>query len=212
MDASFWQKKWETNDIGFHEADYNPGLTRHLDKLGLNKGNRVFVPLCGKTLDIRYLMEQGLKVVGAELSELAVKQLFESLGINPMVEDRLEGKSYTAQGIQIFVGDLFALTANDIGKVDAIYDRAALVALPGEIRQRYTQHLCMLTGNASQLLICFEYDQSQMDGPPFSVPPEEVKHHYSAVYQLQQLQNSPVKGGLKGRCDAMTQIWLLQPQ
>lgn len=209
MEHEFWHKKWRQNEIGFHEEQYNPGLVNHLAKLHLAPGSRILVPLCGKTLDIRYLMEQGYKVVGAELSELAVKQLFESLNITPMVEDRSCGKLYTAQGIQVFVGDLFTLQDQDLSQIDAIYDRAALVALPEDLRAKYTTHLRQITHHAPQLLICFDYDQSQMPGPPFSVNAEEVRHHYKAHYKLELVQQSEVKGGLKGRCPATTNIWAL---
>lgn len=211
MEASFWHNKWESNQIGFHEGATNPGLLRHFDKLGLPAGSRIFVPLCGKTLDIHWLLAQGFKVVGAELSELAVKQLFEELNILPMVEDAENGKIYTAQGIQIFVGDIFNLDSTRIGRVDGIYDRAALVALPAAMRTSYTAHLRALSSTAPQLLVTFDYDQAVMDGPPFSVDSNEVKSHYADYYSLTLVQNSQLDGGLKGWCPARVNIWTLLP-
>ncbi|WP_018982824.1 thiopurine S-methyltransferase [Salinimonas chungwhensis] len=210
MDAQFWHQKWKDNEIGFHEADYNPGLTRHFHGLGLPKGSRILVPLCGKTRDIHWLLTQGYKVVGAELSELAVKQLFEALDYSPAVEDTDLGKTYTAPGIQVFVGDIFSVTSHHTGRIDGIYDRAALVALPYEVRIRYAQHLMNLTQQAPQLLITFDYDQSQMDGPPFSVPAEEVKSLYRASYALDCVQDSNIDGGLKSVDSARINVWLLK--
>ena len=211
MEASFWHNKWESNQIGFHENTTNPGLLRHFDKLGLSGGSRIFVPLCGKTLDIHWLLARNFKVVGAELSEIAVKQLFEELNILPMVEDTGNGKVYTAQGIQVFVGDIFNLDSTRVGRIDGIYDRAALVALPEEIRGKYTAHLRALSDTAPQLLITFDYDPDTMDGPPFSVTKTEVESHYAAHYTLTQVQDSELEGGLKGWCPARVNIWTLIP-
>ena len=209
MEATFWHKKWETNEIGFHEKEYNPGLTRHFGGLNLPSGSRVFVPLCGKTRDIHWLLKEGFKVVGAELSELAVKQLFEELQTQPAVEDTADGKIYTAPGIQVFTGDIFQLTGNSIGRIDGIYDRAALVALPDPMRKKYTEHLRTITDTAPQLVITFTYDQAHMDGPPFSVPAAEIETFYAPFYQLKQVQDSEVKGGLKGQCEARNNVWQL---
>lgn len=211
MEASFWHNKWESNQIGFHENSTNPGLLRHFDKLELPPGSRIFVPLCGKTLDIHWLLAQGFKVVGAELSEIAIKQLFEELNILPMVEDTEDGKVYTAQGIQVFVGDIFTLDSTRVGRIDGIYDRAALVALPEAVRAKYTAHLRDLSNNAPQLLITFDYDPATMDGPPFSVTKPEVESHYAQYYTLNRVQDSELEGGLKGWCPARVNIWTLLP-
>lgn len=109
------------------------------------------------------------------------------------------------------MGDIFALSAEILGEVDAVYDRAALVALPETLRQQYTAHLIQLTHRAPQLLICYEYDQGVMSGPPFSVNDEEVKQHYAAPYHISLLDSVAVEGGLRGQCDAVEDVWLLQP-
>ncbi|QJR80317.1 thiopurine S-methyltransferase [Alteromonas pelagimontana] len=209
MEANFWQQKWKKNEIGFHEEEVNPGLIKHFSKLELSTGSRMFVPLCGKTLDISWLLEQGYRVVGAELSELAIQQLFAQLKMTPDIQPQKNAKHYRADNIDIFVGDIFELNADMLGNVDGIYDRAALVALPRDVRHRYSAHLRALTNTAPQLLIAFNYDQQRMDGPPFAVTPEEVEEHYADYYSLTLLQDSPVKGGLKGQCKANSNIWLL---
>lgn len=210
MDADFWHTKWHSMDIGFHQADGNPLLAAHFNALKLPANGRLFLPLCGKTRDIAWLLQQGYAVVGAELSEVAVQQLFAELGLQPSRADFGNCVLYRAANIDIFVGDIFVLTHLMIGKVDAIYDRAALVALPASLRKLYTSHLIDLAPRAPQLLICFEYDQSQMPGPPFDVPEAEVKAHYQQYYGLTRLAAVPVEGGLKGNCEALEVVWLLK--
>lgn len=210
MEASFWLERWTHNEIGWHERDFNPLLLTHFRQLHVAAGSRVFVPLCGKTKDIAWLLQQGYCVAGSELSELAVQQLFTELGATPSVTKLGAQKRYSTQGLDVFVGDLFALDAAQLGAVDAIYDRAALVALPPAMRERYTQHLLALTHGAPQLLICFEYDQSVMPGPPHSVTAAEVWRHYGAHYRLTLAAVQAVAGGLKGVTPANELVWLLQ--
>jgi thiopurine S-methyltransferase len=210
MDENFWHQRWETNNIGFHESKANPLLVTYFEALSLAKDSRVFVPLCGKTLDIPWLLSNGYRVAGAELSELAVKQLFEGLGVEPEISDIGEVKHYSATDIDIFVGDIFNLTREMLGSVDAIFDRAALVALPENIRILYTKHLIDLTDNAPQLLITYEYDQKLMEGPPFSVCNEEVSRHYQDRYEISSLISLDVADGLRRKYPAKENVWLLK--
>lgn len=210
MEKEFWQERWDTNNIGFHGSQANPLLIEYFDRLSLSKGKRVFVPLCGKTLDIHWLLENGSRVVGVELSEKAVGQLFDELGMQPTKSKQGPLEIYSAEGIDIFIGDIFDLTQESIGSVDAIYDRAALVALPSQMRVRYSNHLKDITRSAPQLLICFEYDQDKVSGPPFSVVPEEMRNLYEDSYDLHPLANKKVPGGLKGKAEAKECMWFLQ--
>lgn len=209
MDTSFWHQRWQSNEIPFHERAANPLLLRHFPSLALAKGSRVFVPLCGKSLDIGWLLSRGHDVTGAELSEIAVQQLFAELGVEPRIQELGNAKHYRGKKIDIFVGDIFQVSREILGPVDAVYDRAALVALPEEMRQRYAAHLKEITANAPQLLICYEYDQAVMAGPPFSVGSEEVNRHYGERYKLSLLESADVAGGLKGKCPAKENVWLL---
>lgn len=210
MDASFWHKKWEKGDIGFHAGEVNPLLIKHFDKLNLVKGSRIFLPLCGKTRDIAWLLSKGYQVVGAELSELAVNALFCELGIKPVISKGLGLDLYQAKNIDIYVGDIFNLSAETLRAVDAIYDRAALVALPEKMRNRYAAHLRKITDKAPQLLICYDYDQRLMDGPPFSIKLDEIKRHYTEDYALTLIESDSLQGGLKRKIAAIEMVWLLQ--
>ncbi|SDZ91486.1 thiopurine S-methyltransferase [Microbulbifer marinus] len=210
MEANFWHRKWADNEIGFHASEANPLLVKYFSELSLAENSRVFVPLCGKTLDIGWLLANGYRAVGAELSRLAIEQLFEELGVEPAIAQIGNTLHFSAEAIDIFVGDIFDLSADTLGKVDAIYDRAALVALPEEMRKRYSEHLLEITHGAPQLLITFEYDQSLQPGPPFSISNAEVERHYGDHYQLTLAESQDVPGGLKGKCAAMENAWLLR--
>jgi thiopurine S-methyltransferase len=209
MDASFWHNRWQTNQTGWHERDVNPLLITHFPSLNVPPGSRVFVPLCGKSLDLGWLLSQGYAVAGAELSELAVTQLFGELSIEPSISAVGKHRLFHGEKIDIFVGDIFDLSREILGPVDAVYDRAALVALPEAIRTRYTAHLKAITGLAPQLVIGYEYDQTVVAGPPFSVTSDELRRHYSADYTLTLLARLEVPGGLKGKCPATEHIWRL---
>ncbi len=210
MDKSFWLQKWEKNTIAFHRSEANPLLVNHFDKLVLAKGSRVLVPLCGKTLDIGWLLSKGYRVVGVELADMAIEQLFMELGVEPAILEMGDVKHYSATGIDIFVGNIFDMSSKMLGAVDAVYDRAALVALPKAMRNRYTAHLTEVTDKAPQLLVTYEYDQSLMEGPPFSISREEVNQHYGHSYGLNLLVSAAVPGGLKGKCAAKETVWLLK--
>lgn len=209
MEAAFWHERWQRGEIGFHEAQPNALLTAFFERLTLPADSRVFLPLCGKTRDIPWLLSQGFRVAGAELSELAVTELFAGLGVDPEITEQGNLSRYSAEGLDIFVGDLFDLSAAQLGQVDAVYDRAALVALPPAMRPRYTKHLRTITGNAPQLLVVFEYDQDAMDGPPFSISDEELQRHYGTSHTLKLLESRSVAGGLKQQCPAEEKAWLL---
>ncbi|MDT8326998.1 MAG: thiopurine S-methyltransferase [Roseovarius sp.] len=211
MEADFWHTRWESAQIGFHEGEVNRMLAAHLDALSIAPGSRVFLPLCGKTHDIAWLLAKGYRVVGAELSEIAVQQLFDELPLVPEVTQTGPLKRYTAEGIDIFVGDVFDLTPEMLGSVDAVFDRAALVALPEEMRGRYTNHIATVTQRAPQLLVTFEYDQSVMNGPPFSLSQSEVSDRYGAFYEITLLTDAEVQGGLKGVCPAREKALRLMP-
>lgn len=209
MERSFWLERWNGGRIAFHRSEPHPALVGHFGRLGVEPGGRVFVPLCGKTVDIPWLLAEGYRVVGVELAEVAVRELFAALGVEPRVASAGSLERYAADGVEIFAGDLFELSASELGAVGAIYDRAALVALPEEMRGRYAARLVGLTGGAPQLLITFEYDQREMEGPPFSVPAGEVRRLYGGSYDLELVERSAVAGGLKGVCAADEVVWRL---
>ena len=209
MDAGFWHRRWEQKDIGFHESDVNGLLVDHFKDLPIQEKANVFVPLCGKTLSIAWLMAKGYSVVGVELNQTAIEELFEELDVIPEIEEKGGLKIYNAPSLTVFVGDFFALSNDLIGPVDAVFDRAALVALPQTMRADYTQHLMEITNKAPQLLIVYEYDESLMKGPPFPIPEKEVKSHYQDRYQVSLLNRYEMPDGLKDKKPVKEIAWLL---
>jgi len=179
MHHEFWHQRWQQNQIGFHKQEINPLLERYWPKLAINPGARVFIPLCGKSNDMLWLLAMGYQVVGVELSPLAVESFFADNGLQPMVRRQGDFWVNEIDGLQIFCGDFFALQPTDLGEIDAVYDRGSLVALPPEMRIEYVSSLyAMLPPNVQILLIAFDYPQHEMPGPPFSVQREEVESLY----------------------------------
>lgn len=207
MQHDFWHDKWQTNNIGFHQDQPHPLLTQHLQSLNLSSNARIFVPLCGKSLDLAWLIKQGYHVVGIDLSPIAIQDLIIDLGLSFKEMQSGELTHYQHPQIELFVGDFFQLTAQQLGDVDAVYDRAALIALPSQMRSQYTQHLLDITKQAPQLLISLEYDQNLLQGPPFSVPEHELTEHYATHYQIKLLET--MTENLKGKVIAHENVWSL---
>lgn len=212
MDTHFWIDKWQSAKHGFHEPAPNALLIDHISALSLPAGSRIFLPLCGKTKDIVWLLSKGYAVVGVELVGMAIDQLFEELGIKPIITTVDELTRYQAPLIDIYVGDVFKANAHVLGHVDAVYDRAALVALPKEMRVQYTAHLVQATLAAPQLLISYEYDQSLMSGPPFSVVEDEIRQHYTQHYTIDILATRSIEKAFNGKCDAVENVWHIKPE
>lgn len=193
MEAAFWHERWQRQETAFHLDRVNPMLERHVDALGLMAGDSVFVPLCGASLDLPWLVEKGFNVIGVELSELAVAQLFNEHGLKPSLETLGDIKRWQAGALTIFQGDLFSLTSDMTGPVTAVYDRAALIALPPDMRHRYVQHTNSITPMTRRtLLITLEYDPTVMNGPPFSVVEEDVHSYFAEDFSVTRLSNDDI--------------------
>jgi thiopurine S-methyltransferase len=189
MDTAFWQRRWEKGQIGFHLDRVNPRLQKYWPRLGVASGGPVFVPLCGKSLDMAWLVARGHPVTGIELSRIAVRQFFGEYGYPPGVVDDPPFTVYSAAGVSVLQGDFFALQPQHLQDVAATYDRAALIALPPAMRAGYARHLATLLAPGSLvLLITLEYDQREMQGPPFAVLEEEVHELLGGDFTVEQLE------------------------
>lgn len=178
MTHAFWHDRWATGRIGFHEGAPNELLVGHAAALGLDPGDCVFVPLTGKTRDVGWWLARGHPVVGVELNEGAVRELFDDLRLAPEITAEGPLRRVAAGDLVVFVGDVFDVTAEALGPVAAVYDRAALVALPFEMRARYAAHITSITRAAPHLVLCFEIDEAEPLGPPFSVNVAEIARCY----------------------------------
>jgi thiopurine S-methyltransferase len=189
----FWQARWAQNQIGFHLGEVNPYLQRHWPALQLPLESRVLVPLCGKSLDLAWLAARGHRVLGVELAQKAVEDFFAEQGLPAEVLEQGPFKVYRAGALELWCGDFFALSAADVADCVALYDRAALIALPPALRERYAAHLtAILPSGCAGLLITLDYPQSQMEGPPFAVADAEVRERLGGTWQIEQLQRLDV--------------------
>lgn len=195
MEPEFWHDRWASNQIGFHQSDINPYLLRHWPSLALAHGARVLVPLCGKSLDLIWLASLGHRVLGVELSEQAVQTFFSEQGLHPRIHQHGVFKVYQAGLIEVWCGDFFALDAEVLADCAALYDRAALIALPPLMRARYAAHLnrCLRAG-CEGLLITLDYDQALKAGPPFAVTQDEVRVLLASHWTLQVLEERDILG------------------
>ncbi|HUT39914.1 MAG TPA: thiopurine S-methyltransferase [Gammaproteobacteria bacterium] len=188
MNPEFWHERWAANQIGFHQQEINDHLQKHWHGLDLPAGSRILVPLCGKSLDMLWLREQGHAVVGIEISPLAVAAFFRENALTPDIREEAGYSCWSFDRLEIYCGDFFQLHATELGTLDGCYDRAALVALPETLRPRYAAHLAGLLPPASRgLLVTMEYPQPEMHGPPFAVPRQEVSRLFSGQFDIDHL-------------------------
>ncbi len=190
MHQEFWHDKWKTKDIKFDQPQPNQLLQKYSYKLDLKFTDRVFVPLCGKSVDMIWLIKQGYEVLGVELSPIACELFFHENNIPVNITETDNYTIFQGEKITLLSGDFFQLTKETLGKVDAVYDRAALIALPIDLRQLYTKHLAnLLKPNTPILLITMLYNVNEMEGPPFSINEDEVKMLYGNNFHIQQLES-----------------------
>lgn len=190
MKADFWLDRWQKSQIGFHQGHVNPHLEAYWPHLGLSSESSVFVPLCGKSLDMLWLAGMGHPVIGVELSDIAVKSFFDENNLSPSISPKHPFDVYRHDEIKIFCGDFFSINQDDLNTVKGMYDRAALVALPPDMRQNYVLHLKdILPADVQILLVTFDYPQDQMDGPPFSVGKDEINRIYGDSFEIDLLDS-----------------------
>ena len=185
MDKEFWLERWRLGETGFHQRSAHQDLQRHWSALRAPADSTVFVPLCGKSLDMAWLRAQGHRVLGVELAADAVRDFFAEQALQPTRELRDGLDWWQAGGITIACGDFFALRPGHLQEVASVYDRAALIALPPAMRRDYVQHLQrILPPSAAMLQVTLDYPQAQMDGPPFAVLPAELAELYGARFEI----------------------------
>ncbi|MFJ4354092.1 thiopurine S-methyltransferase [Pseudomonas sp. NPDC089428] len=193
MEPAFWQQRWADNQIGFHQSQVNPYLQQYWPQLQLAPGSRVLVPLCGKSLDLAWLAGQGYRVLGVELSRRAVEAFFREHGLEPKVTQQGAFEVWCSGDVQLWCGDFFALRAEDVADCAALYDRAALIALPPEMRAQYMRLLSQLLPPGAGLLVTLDYQQELLAGPPFSVADDEVRRGFIG-WQVEALEAQEVIG------------------
>ncbi len=193
MHADKWLDRWKQNRIGFHESTVNQYLQRYLPDFNLNQGDTIFLPLCGKAHDLVWLAQQGYRVIGIELSEIAIESFFSE---NKLIYQQFESGRFILRksgNICLIQGDLFDLQREDLSTCKLVYDRASLIAIDKFNRDRYCAHmLSIIAQDTAQLLITLDYNQARMSGPPFSVSEEDVRRHYGPAYSINRLEANDV--------------------
>jgi thiopurine S-methyltransferase len=193
METEFWRSRWQQQEIGFHQQSVHALLQEQWRRLGLKRGTKVFVPLCGKTLDMAWLADEGHSVIGAELSEIAIVQFFAERGLTPTVRT-CEGFVVSEAGpYELWCGDIFDLPNSAVAGIAGVYDRAALIAFPLSMQECYATKLKSLLPDAAPiLLIALDYDQSQMQGPPFATSRAQVRRLFTDRYEVDELVSRSV--------------------
>lgn len=216
MDREYWQKKWQAQDIRWHQPSAHPLLQTYADRLNLKKADVILVPLCGKAKDMIWLVEQGYRVIGVELSPIACEDFFSEWNVNVTKKQSGAFIHYQYQDLEIYCGDIFDLTAQQLPSIQAIFDCRALVALPADLRERYVQHLYVMAGQAARLLLLTVESTSQVVGPPFSLNAEAVTALFAKNRQIELLArviNPVVPKHLiaKGYQDFIEAAYLIEP-
>lgn len=192
MHHDFWHDRWQSSQIGFHQSEVNTRLVRYWPSFGFEPNDPILVPLCGKSLDMWWLRNRGHPVLGIELSPLAVRDFFREAGLTPTVTQEGPFEVSEAGGVRIFRGDFFDLTAEHLQNVRGVYDRAAIIALPPNVRLAYTRALKdKLPRAMKMLLLTLEASPPSTGGPPFSVEEKEVRELYEPAFDVQVIERSP---------------------
>ena len=185
-----WLDRWKKGTTGWHRSDINPQLIENINQLSGARTQTIFVPLCGASLDMKYLSDQGFHVVGVELSSLAIDRFFNENKIAYKVSKVEDFDFYQGKNIDIYCGDFFKLKKDYFYDVSCVYDRAALIALNPDLQKKYARHLKEILPNSSKiLLLTMFYPQNEMEGPPFSVGDDNVEELFSEFKEIKKISS-----------------------
>lgn len=188
MSVDDWGDRWNKSQTQFHMNRVHPMLEKHYNDLtGGKASSRIFLPLCGKSLDLKWLADKGHDVVGCEGVDLGCREFFEEQNIPYKAEPikGVEGVVYKAtdgKKITLYRCDYFELTSKITGTFDCIWDRGSFVAIPTQRRQEYVNVTApLLKKNGKYLLDCFLVDNNAFGGPPFNCKEDEVKKYFGSA-------------------------------
>ena len=194
-----WLHFWESNETNWHSDTITQELVEYFELFELEPGDKVFVPLCGKSLDMLYIMNQGFSVVGVEISEIGVRQFFRENDLTYKITRVDDFDLYSSENLEIYCGDFFSLTSKHLNNVKAVLDSKSLIALEPDLRQKYVKYLNdIISVGARILLVTLQYPQHQMSGPPFSVDKSEVESLFSMTFESRELRSfNDIENGSK---------------
>jgi thiopurine S-methyltransferase len=218
MESDFWIERWKEKQIGFHQDEINAHLQDFWPRLNVPEGSTVFVPLCGKSSDMLWLRAQGYKVLGIELSPIAVQEFFDENDLVPTVTEVGKFERWESDSLTLLCGNFFDLTPEDLNACNGVFDRASLIALPPEMRNDYAEHMKSIMPEAAEiLLVTMEYPQEEMSGPPFSVHESEVRGFYDQAYTISVLFEQDIltenpRFGEQGISQLIEKVYQLTPR
>lgn len=213
---SFWIKRWLNGDIGWHHQETNPHLLSHWHKLDAIHGSEILVPLCGKSLDMVWLAQNGYPIVGVEISSKAIEEFFAERNLIPERTKSGDFEIFRAGDYRLLCGDIFRIEPKHINEIKAVYDRASLVALDPEQRRCYAKLMAsMLSTGCSLLLVAMDYPETEMQGPPYSVPEHEVDELFGDSFSITKLHSMDLlketeRYAERGLSRLLEQIYLLE--
>ncbi len=193
MEKEYWINKWHSNDIAFHEQNITPDLISHIKQLKLKEDDCIFVPLCGKTKDMLWLVHQGFYVIGVEISDIACHDFFSESQITPRIVHTDKYKKYESERITLFCADFFDLKQSDFPPVKAIYDCKALIALPPCHREKYLTQILNCFGSDINILLLTREGDKTVKPPPYPISDKEIKLLYSEYFNIQQIEYNEIK-------------------
>lgn len=193
MEISYWKARWQKNKTGWQMSKIYPQLPTYWPRLQLPESAAVLVPLCGKSLDLLWLKNKNYKVIGVEVSEKAAQDFFRENKLPFKKYSKASFTIYQSDNLAFWTGDFLKLKSSFLPEIDAIYDKAALIALPAEKRKRYADKLLSLCNARTQMLMnTFEYEQEEMNGPPFAVSFEELKKLFGQYFAIDLLHQESI--------------------
>lgn len=191
---NIWKEKWEEGKSVWHKSNPNPLLVEFFNRFDADslKNKRILVPMCGKSVDMKWLYDQGMSVVGVDVVELAVKQFFCDNNMEYEVKDSsIPGATlfHHDERMSILLCDIFNINTEVIGgPCSYIWDRGALGAIQYTEVEKYTKIVeSVLADDAQGLIECFTFDRGLIPGPPYAVTKEEVFEYYSCNFFVEQL-------------------------
>lgn len=189
MELSFWQSKWRKGQTGFHMDEVYPQLKQYLGTIPLPERANILVPLCGKSRDLHWLHKQGFTVIGVEISPIAIEHIKNQDGESYSRYQKGSFKVYKRPQLQLWQGDFMKLKLSWLPPIHLVYDKAALIAIPPLERVNYASKITDILSTSGGHLFqqTFEYNQPEMEGPPFSVPRNELEDHYGKEFNIELL-------------------------
>lgn len=200
----WWRDKWRTGITHWHLKDLNPQLVRFVNHLlGGRKDGLLFIPLCGKCVDMRWLYDQGYKILAVDCCEEAILDFFreQNLVFETIVESKNAKVFQTLDGrLRIMCRDILSLDKETCGPITAIWDRGSLVAMDKENRRAYAAMMkTLVEPDFRYLLDVLHYNDWYCSGPPRNVPPELIEDLYGDCFQIELLLQRNITEGYSKR-------------